>query len=105
MHPDLLSFELTTTAQQLADKFRHSALFHFGHLIVTLAVPLIIAALLGIVELLQGKGVLVRIHRRYSRHLWRVHPGGGQGVAVPGAFSFRYVAGRGSLPNWCRHYR
>ena len=57
MHPDLLSFELTTTAQQLADKFRHSELFHIGHLIVTLAVPLIIAAHLGIVERLQGKGI------------------------------------------------
>jgi hypothetical protein len=57
MHPDLLSFELTTTAQQLADKFRHSELFHSGHLIVTLAVPLIIAAHLGIVERLQGKGI------------------------------------------------
>ncbi len=57
MHPDLLSFELTTTAQQLADKFRHSELFHIGHLIVTLAVPLIIAAHLGIVARLQGKGI------------------------------------------------
>lgn len=57
MHPDLLSFELTTTAQQLADKFRHSELFHIGHLIVTLAVPLIIAAHLGIAERLQGKGI------------------------------------------------
>jgi len=57
MHPDLLSFEVTTTAQQLADKFRHSELFHIGHLIVTLAVPLIIAAHLGIVERLQGKGI------------------------------------------------
>jgi hypothetical protein len=57
MHPDLLSFELTTTAQQLADKFRHSELFHIGHLIVTLAVPLIIAAQLGIMARLQGKGI------------------------------------------------
>ena len=57
MHPDLLSFEVKTTAQQLADKFRHSELFHIGHLIVTLAVPLIIAAHLGIVERLQGKGI------------------------------------------------
>lgn len=56
LHPDLLSFELTTTAQQLADKFRHSELFHIGHLIVTLAVPLIIAGHLGILERLQGKG-------------------------------------------------
>lgn len=57
MHPDLLSFELTTTAQQLAANFRHSAMFHIGHLIVTLAVPLIIAGHLGITERLQGKGV------------------------------------------------
>jgi hypothetical protein len=57
MHPDLLSFSLTTTAQQLADKIRHSDMFHIGHLIVTLTVPLIIAAHLGIMELLQGKGI------------------------------------------------
>ena len=56
MHPDLLSFEVTTTAQQLAANFRHSELFHIGHLIVTLAVPLIIAAHLCIAERLQGKG-------------------------------------------------
>lgn len=56
MHPDLLSFEVTTTAQQLAANFRHSELFHIGHLIVTLAVPLIIAGHLGITERLQGKG-------------------------------------------------
>ena len=57
MHPDLLSFARTTTAQQLAANFRHSALFHIGHLIVTLAVPLIIAALLGVMARLQGKGI------------------------------------------------
>lgn len=57
MHPDLLSLEQTTTAQQLADHFRHSEMFHIGHLIVTLAVPLIIAALLGVIEQLQGKGI------------------------------------------------
>lgn len=57
MHPDLLSFALTTTAQQLAANFRHSELFHIGHLIVTLAVPLIIAALLGVMARLQGKGI------------------------------------------------
>lgn len=56
MHPDLFSFKQTTTAQQLAANFRHSELFHIGHLIVTLAVPLIIAGHLGILELLQGKG-------------------------------------------------
>ena len=57
MHPDLLSFARTTTAQQLAANFRHSELFHIGHLIVTLAVPLIIAALLGVMARLQGKGI------------------------------------------------
>ena len=57
MHPDLFSFDLTTTAHQLADKFRGSNLFHIGHLIVTLSVPLIIAALIGIMERLKGKGI------------------------------------------------
>ncbi|MFN8446643.1 MAG: hypothetical protein U0175_37975 [Caldilineaceae bacterium] len=57
MHPDLLSFAMTTTAQQLAANFRHSAMFHIGHLIVTLAVPLIIAAHLSITERLQDKGI------------------------------------------------
>ena len=57
MHPDLLSFAMTTTAQQLAANFRHSAMFHIGHLIVTLAVPLIIAGHLAITERLQGKGI------------------------------------------------
>ncbi|MEZ4726923.1 MAG: hypothetical protein R3E79_07295 [Caldilineaceae bacterium] len=71
MHPDLLSFARTTTAQQLAANFRHSELFHIGHLIVTLAVPLIIAALLGVMARFAGQGHLVRLHRRYSRHLWR----------------------------------
>jgi hypothetical protein len=56
MHPDLFSFELTTTAQQLADKFRHSGLFHYGHLLVMFAVPLIIAAQIGIAARLKGRG-------------------------------------------------
>jgi hypothetical protein len=57
LHRDLFSFELTATAQQLADSFRHNELFHIGHLIVTMAVPLIIAAHIGLAERLQGKGI------------------------------------------------
>lgn len=57
MHPDLLSFTIVTTAEQLANNFRHSALFHIGHLIVTLTVPLIIAAHLCFMEKLQGDGI------------------------------------------------
>ncbi len=56
MHPNLLGFEQTSTAEQLADKFRHNPLFHIGHLIVTFAVPLIIAMHLGVMERLKGEG-------------------------------------------------
>lgn len=35
MHPNLLGFELATTAEQLATKFHHNPLFHIGHVIVT----------------------------------------------------------------------
>lgn len=56
MHPNLLGFELTTTAEQLAAKFRNNDLFHIGHLIVTFAVPLIIAMHLAVMQRLRGKG-------------------------------------------------
>jgi hypothetical protein len=56
MHPDLLSFTIVTTADQLAGNFRHSAMFHVGHLIVALSVPLILAALLCVMERLKGPG-------------------------------------------------
>lgn len=55
-HPDVTSFEITRTAQQLADKFRHSDLFHYGHLVVTFTVPVIIVAHLGLMERLRGEG-------------------------------------------------
>ena len=57
MHPDLLSFTIVTTADQLAANFRHSTIFHVGHLIVALSVPLIIAALLCLIERLRGPGL------------------------------------------------
>ena len=57
MHPDLLSFTIVTTADQLASNFRHSRMFHVGHLIVALSVPLIVAALLCVMERLKGAGL------------------------------------------------
>ena len=56
MHPDLLSFTIVTTADQLASNFRRSTMFHVGHLIVALSVPLIVAALLCLMERLKGAG-------------------------------------------------
>jgi hypothetical protein len=60
LHPDLLSFKVVTTAEQLADNFRHSTIFHVGHLIVLSAIPFIVAALLCFMEDLQGKGAWLR---------------------------------------------
>jgi hypothetical protein len=56
MHPDLLSFEVTTTAAQLAANFHRSALFHYGHLIVALAVFPIIVTHVAIAERTRGRG-------------------------------------------------
>jgi hypothetical protein len=56
LHPDLFSFTIVTTAQQLAANFRHSVGFHIGHLVVVLAIPLIIASLLCFTEMLRGRG-------------------------------------------------
>ena len=60
LHPDLLSFEIVTTAEQLANNFRHSSIFHVGHLIVLAAIPFIVAALLCFMENLRGKGAWFR---------------------------------------------
>jgi hypothetical protein len=57
MHPDLLSFTIVTTADQLASNFRHSTMFHVGHLIVALSVPLIVSSLLCVMERLKGAGL------------------------------------------------
>ena len=60
LHPDLLSFKVVTTAEQLANNFRHSTIFHVGHLVVLFAIPFIVAALLCFMEDLRGKGAWLR---------------------------------------------
>jgi hypothetical protein len=57
LHPDLFSFKIVTTAEELANNFRQSTIFHIGHLVVVLAIPLIVAAILFAMETLKGKGV------------------------------------------------
>lgn len=56
MHPDLLEMKMLHTAQDLADRFHSNQLYHIGHFIVMMAVPLIIVAMVGIMNMVQGKG-------------------------------------------------
>lgn len=56
MHPDLIEMKTLNTAQNLADRFHNNNLYHIGHFIVMMAVPLIITGMIGIMNRLQGKG-------------------------------------------------
>lgn len=56
MHPDLLEMKMLHTAQDLIDRFHNNLLYHIGHFIVMMAVPLIIVAMVGIMNRVQGKG-------------------------------------------------
>lgn len=56
MHPDLIEMKMLRTAQDLVDRFHNNSLYHIGHFIVMLAVPLIIGAMVGIMNGLKGKG-------------------------------------------------
>lgn len=56
MHPDLLEMKMLHTAQDLVDRFHSNQLYHIGHFIVMMAVPLIIVAMVGIMNMVQGKG-------------------------------------------------
>lgn len=56
MHPDLIEMRMLHTAQDLADRFHNNALYHIGHFIVMMAVPLIIVVMVKTMNLLQGKG-------------------------------------------------
>lgn len=57
MHPDITSFNITSTAEELAKTFRHNSLWHTGHLIVSLAIPLIIFSFIYFMESLKGRGI------------------------------------------------
>lgn len=54
LHPNLLSFGMITEATEWAAEWRGVFLFHFGHLLVLFAVPLIIVACVRFMGLLRG---------------------------------------------------
>lgn len=56
MHPDLLEMKMLYTAEDLAGRFHNNALYHIGHFIVMMAVPLIIIVMVGTMNKLQGNG-------------------------------------------------
>jgi hypothetical protein len=56
MHTNLLKLEALQTVEQLVGRFHNQPLYHIGHLIVMFAVPVIMIALTGIMNALQGKG-------------------------------------------------
>lgn len=56
MHPDLIEMKMLHTAQDLVDRFHNNSPYHIGHFIVMMAVPLIIVAMVGIMNMLQRKG-------------------------------------------------
>jgi hypothetical protein len=56
MHPNLLKLEALQTVEHLVGRFHNQPMFHIGHLIVMFAVPVIIIALVSIMNVLQGKG-------------------------------------------------
>jgi hypothetical protein len=56
MHPDLLSFGVTSTAQDLVANFHHQPLFHIGHILVFIAVPLIIVSVFYLLLIAMPRG-------------------------------------------------
>ncbi len=56
MHPNLLKMEALQTVEQLVARFHNQLMYHIGHLIVTFTVPVIMIALISIINVLQGKG-------------------------------------------------
>jgi hypothetical protein len=56
MHPDLLKFEALQTVEQLVGRFHNQPIYHIGHLIVMFTVPVIIIAIINIMNVLQSKG-------------------------------------------------
>jgi len=56
MHPNLLKLEALQTVEQLVGRFHNQSIYHIGHLIVMFAVPVIMIALISIMNVLQGSG-------------------------------------------------
>jgi hypothetical protein len=56
MHPNLLKLEALQTVEQLVGRFHNQPIYHIGHLIVMFAVPVIMIALISIMNVLKGSG-------------------------------------------------
>lgn len=56
MHPNLLKLEALHTVEQLVGRFHNQPLYHIGHFIVMIAVPVIMISLISFMNVLQGKG-------------------------------------------------
>lgn len=57
LHPDLMSFEIVHTPEQLVNNFRGNTIWHIGHLVVALAIPFIIFAVMHFMHILKEKGL------------------------------------------------
>jgi hypothetical protein len=57
LHPNIFSFDIITDAAEWAEEWRGNVMFHFGHLLVLFAVPLIIVTSVRFMSLLKGRGV------------------------------------------------
>lgn len=55
MHPDLLSFVVVERPGQLVENFHHQWLFHYGHLLVALAIPFITISVVFFAVILREK--------------------------------------------------
>lgn len=56
MHPHLLQMKMMFTAQDLVERFHNNSYYHIGHFIVMFAVPFIIIAMVGVMNILQSTG-------------------------------------------------
>lgn len=55
-HPNIFSFAMITDASEWANEWRGNFMFHFGHLLVLFAVPLIIAASVRLMSVPKARG-------------------------------------------------
>jgi hypothetical protein len=56
MHPDILKIEIMHSAAQLVENFYHQWTYHVGHLIVALAIPFIIIAVVHLALIAKENG-------------------------------------------------
>lgn len=57
LHPDIMSFEIVRTPEQLVSNFRGNAIWHIGHLIVAFAIPFIIFSVVHFMHILKERGL------------------------------------------------